>query len=823
MKNFLLILLGKGTREASADDVFKSECYYDWIKLKNIPSGSEKFPEDLLVAGYDEEIKERQCAIADGVHVQQGIIAIPADDVGEDEKEYNMFLNRIKDTSIIFISFISIPSWSKDERNEIFNAIGEKANEHIKNSILSKMYKTSMRLFYTFDHNDLAVICDGEKTKLEDYLNVLAEIRAITFADKYKAVHDITSIYGYKSTVDSKDKINAVISVSGQDVVFDKDIEELRFFAMEAIGRYDHLYEYTGITWSQLANMRDQLHGKNIITSRVHIGCDRSDIAHNDYFKMSSSLFSEFKSNYESKINDINFNRLTELYDGDEAYISSIKIMLYEIGFAIDTTLKRGFSKYNGVCYIESFLCFLDFIKEKIVDKFCELLESDYDDKNDRIKELAEALVNISNSFYKSILTLDSSIMHSERRFIMSDPYQLALFDVPPKLIAYYTAVASKMASALNGASNNRYVFLITPDIKKDIYIESITENTDIGEEINILVIHINERSIYNVTDTTKSIAHEIAHHVGQDVGLRRKRVIYFIKCYIAMLLVNSLIPELFFKECQINCIFTSISGFVDKIYDSVQNIILEKVLNNEENYYYMDKLQDNIHLTFTKILNKKGSIDNELFEIILQNLTPEFIESYISNRELSFVNTNIEDNLILNDFICKQILENIYENLSEYVKDSDRFKNDVKCIRYVFKEGYADIQMLQLTKSPDIDENEIISDYAKALENVIDRADEIMRKFAVINAFLDIDDYEELWDSNVVQNYPNYYKAYLTFICKQASCYFSEVKVKFKIQDAPFKKVFDCSKNSLFKCCNLSEIINHVDSTIDSYIESLL
>lgn len=837
MKNFLLILLGKGTKGVSTDDVFKSECYYDWIKLKNIPGGSEKSPEDLFVAGYDEEVNERQCVITNNAHVQQGIIALPTDNVGDSEEEYNAFLKRIQNTSIIFISFISLPSWSKNERDKIFNStIRENANEQIKNAILSKMDKTSMRLFYTFDHNDFAVICDGIETKLDDYLDVLAEIRSITFAHKYQIVHDITTIYGYKSQVDSQDKINAVISVSGQNVVFDSNIEKLRSFATETIGRYDHLSEYAGITWNQLASMSNRLHGANVITSRVHIGCGRSDKPLYDYFKTTSMLFSNFKNKYEKKINDIDFDKLTELYKGEVAYIASIKVLLYEIGFAIDTTLQRGFSKYNGICYIESYLCFLDYIKEKTVNKYCELVkfrdEVKIDDKNAieianinaDIEKLAEDLVDLSNSFYKSILTLDSSIMHSERRFIMSDPYQLALFDVPPKLIAYYTAIASQMAQTLNGDSKNRYVFLITPDIKKDIYVESITENTDIGNEINILVIHVNERSIYNVTETTKNIAHEISHHVGQDINLRNKRAIYFVKCYIAMLLDKSLIPELFFKELQIEYILTSISSFVDKIYDSVKSIILEKVLSNKENYYYMDKLQDSVHSTFIETLNKKGNIDNELYEIISQNLSPEFIRSYISNSELTFVDiadTNIENNPILHDFICKQVLENTYKKLYKYVNDSDKFKNDIKFIRFVFKEGYADIQMLQLTQSPNTDKDEIINDYAKSLENVINKADEIMRKRAVLNAFLNTDDYKELWDSNVVQNHLDYYKAYLTFICKQASCYFSEVKSK--THDASFNKVFDCSKNSMFKSCNLSEIINHVDSTIDSYIESML
>ncbi len=844
MKNFLLILLGKGTIKAPTDDIFKSECYYDWIKLKNIPGGTGKSPEDLLAACYDEEISERQKVITNGMHVQQGIIAIPTDDDGEDENAYNAFLDRITDTSIIFISFISIPAWSEAERKKIFGIIGKNANKQVKKEILSKIDKTRMRLFYTFDHNDLAVICDGKKTKLEDYLNVLAEIRAIVFeaknqdddneqeAEKYQAVHDITTIYGYKDPVDSQDKINAVISISGQDVVFENDIENLKSFAIETIGRYDHLSEYKDITWDQLTSMSSILHSKNVITSRVHIGCGKLEQAHDDYSKISSSLFNNFKSCYESKINAINFDKLAQLYNGDTKYIASIKIMLYEIGFAIDTTLRRGFSKYNGVCYIESYLCFLDYIKGKTVEKYCNLAKLCGETKNDEkkveinadIEELAETLVDISNSFYKSILTLDSSIMHSERRFIMSDPYQLALFDVPPKLIAYYTAVASKMAQTLNINSRNRYVFLITPDIKRDIYVESITENTDIGSEINILVIHINERNIYNITETTKCIAHEIAHHVGQDTELRRKRAAYFAKCYIALLLIRSLDYKLFPREYGIYQIFTSLENIVDKIYKLAYDFALEEILNDKEKFYYMDRLQDNIHFALIQLLNKIGKIDKNLYEIMEQNLSSEIIQKYAKKSELSFVNldtSNVDDNPILGNYICRMILENTYENLSDYIYNSEILKKDVMSIRFIFKEGYADIQMLQLTQNPKSDGKEVVSDYTDSLKNAIGRLDEIMRKCAVINAFLGTEDYKELWNPNVPQSEHNWYKAYLTFVCKQASSYFSEVKsqVAFTQPD----RTFDCSKTSLFKSSNMSDIIDYMDSTIASYTENIL
>lgn len=830
MKDFLLILLGKeinGTVNDSVEGVFRSECYYDWINLKNILSGqgnSEKFPEDLLVASYEEEIVAKQEAMDNDMHVQQGIIAIPADD-SDDEDKYKKYLKKIKKAGIIFISFISIFSWSREEKEEILSHDDGSANEQVKKAILDKLDKTSMRLFYTFDHNDFAIICDGEKTELEDYLNVLAKIRAITLAKNIPAIHDITTIYGYKSTVNSNSKLSAVISVSGQDVFSDMDICDSKSFAMEAIGRYDHIFGCNNITWNQLASISKKLHGENVITSRVHIGCSVESKAQDVYLKKSSPLFNKFKNTFQSKIKAIEFDKLTALYN-DEKYIASIKVMLYEIGFVISTTLQRGFSKYNGICYIESYLLFLDYIKAKIVGQFCALSESTKQGKIDEIKKLAEILVDVSNYFYKSILTLDSSIMHSERRFIMSDPYQLSLFDVPPKLIAFYTAVASKMVGTLNVEKTNRYVFLITPDIKKDIYVESITGNCDIRSEINILVIHINESSIYNVTDTIKSLSHEIAHHVGQDSTLRKKRASYFVKCYIALLLKNGLDADVFPEEYEIDQIITSIEKIVNKIYNLVKRFELKELLDSEEQYYYMDNLQKNIHFTLIKKLQNVSEINNNLYRILQENFNAEVIKEYLKKSKVWFVNTDNTDmanDCILTNYAYGLILDNIYSTLKKNINESNSLEDGVQNIRFIFKEGYADIQMLLLTQNPEMNKNEFIKNYFAAFENATDNVDEVMRKYSVINTFFAKEEqkYDELLESDFIKD--KFYKAYLIYICKQATLYFSEVKsAVINDRTEHFDEIYDCSATSLFKHCNMSEIIRHVDDTIDSYIEGM-
>lgn len=480
MKNFLLMFFGKeinDTLDDSIDGVFKSECYYDWIEFKIIKktdTSSKNKTEDLLVESYNEEIKARQEMMEKGLHIQQGIIALPA----YDEDTARTFLNDVNKASVVYISFINVPFWSKNKREEIISSKNldteSSVNELIKREILPLINKSSMGLFHTFDHNDFVLICDGEKTTLKNYLSVLKSIRNVVLADKYVAVHDITTIYGYKSgkiqNLNSEEKIDAIVSISGQNI----DLKnEFFLFKTDTIGRYDNVCGCKNITWAEFAEISQTLRNENIITSRIHVGSDalyvpeiKEDKSSIDISEI-SDYYEKFKVIYKNELDNINPDILAEIYGGDKAYVDSLILILREIGFVIETVLKRGFAKYNIVCYIESYIYFLKYIKTKIINKFYNEFRNNPNQKNDNAKMIAEDLVDISNSFYKSILMLDTSIMHNERRFIISDPYHLTLFDVPPKLIAYYTSIVNEMAKSLNKDSNNRYVFLITPDIKK--------------------------------------------------------------------------------------------------------------------------------------------------------------------------------------------------------------------------------------------------------------------------------------------------------------------------------------------------------------------
>ena len=114
--------------------------------------------------------------------------------------------------------------------------------------------------------------------------------------------------------------------------------------------------------------------------------------------------------------------------------------------------------------------------------------------------------------------------------------------------------------------------------------------------------------------------------------------------------------------------------------------------------------------------------------------------------------------------------LRGTYEKLQMYLYDAEQVIEDIKCILIIFKEGYADVQMILLTEDPKLNlDRRIIEDYSKPFECVKNKTDEMMRKCSVINAFLGKEDrcYDNIANLDLIKEDSLLSQAYFTYICK--------------------------------------------------------
>lgn len=137
---------------------------------------------------------------------------------------------------------------------------------------------------------------------------------------------------------------------------------------------------------------------------------------------------------------------------------------------------------------------------------------------------------------------LVDSMNHHSRQFIASPPFRTVAFEMPPKLMAYYTMVLHQLISVLQDESPHRqYGFTITPQFTHTLNVRTLThECRDLLADSQFITIGISEEAMYQVQHTTAALTHEISHFVGWLGRSRevRKQNIVYVELYNTVLAV---------------------------------------------------------------------------------------------------------------------------------------------------------------------------------------------------------------------------------------------------------------------------------------------
>ena len=121
---------------------------------------------------------------------------------------------------------------------------------------------------------------------------------------------------------------------------------------------------------------------------------------------------------------------------------------------------------------------------------------------------------------------------HSSRQFIQTPPFRTMAFSIPPKLMAYYTAVGHQILLALQDDPDNHYGFMIAPSFVRNLEVVSIAVK-ELTDKDQMLSIAVSEPALYSLQQTTFYLVHEFSHYLGQKNRMRDERKDYLLKACI--------------------------------------------------------------------------------------------------------------------------------------------------------------------------------------------------------------------------------------------------------------------------------------------------
>lgn len=142
----------------------------------------------------------------------------------------------------------------------------------------------------------------------------------------------------------------------------------------------------------------------------------------------------------------------------------------------------------------------------------------------------------VFREFFSNISILTDSLNHSNRQFVQIPSYNSISFEMPPKIMAYFSVLAKNLAEVFQDEKGLLYGVTISPKFACELDVSSLAVRR-VLEKDELIAISIEERSLYSLLLTTEAMAHEISHFVGEGNRCRERRREFFMKCAAAELL----------------------------------------------------------------------------------------------------------------------------------------------------------------------------------------------------------------------------------------------------------------------------------------------
>ena len=358
--------------------------------------------------------------------------------------------------------------------------------------------------------------------------------------------------------------------------------------------------------------------------------------------------------------------------------------------------LKNGFAEDFVLCVYESFLSFLNYMINKIDGNYAH---DRYFDK-------------VFNAFFTNVNAITNSAMHSDRQFVQSPSFNPVFYDVPPKLMAYYTAITHKICDILmtNVDLNNkcRYSFIFRPSFDTNINVVRYSYR-EAAPCDRMLAVTMNELDLYYPCSVIKQICHEIAHHVGDGNRNRTERKNCIVQSMLFLLAFDFL--KTYFKK-QIK-------------EDAIIFWVQEVMINLSRQSFY------NTNIEYL------SNLRNIVYQCVLYMYVNDDIKS--CNRKM-FVNldgiSEVEVAILLNDF------NDYLRFFAQTLLDKNSYNDNkisllFEALMTIYSELYADFQMI-LVLDLSLDEYiEMFDDFYNDIIEMREREDIYYRILNVVMFFV--------------------------------------------------------------------------------------
>lgn len=439
--------------------------------------------------------------------------------------------------NIVYISFIQLTNKRIDDLPALKKQILDVVRKDGDSDILK------CALYESLDFCDLVLFTAG--ISLEKLQKCLWQLTLIRNQEKFQNIRDAFSFccfrrqflqHAFQNGTDAagwNDTLSLSVDLSVQslerwDILWHelKKICPIRVFKM--LGRHDIRLTCTEISGNSVLQILGKLDALCCKGENGKVGLDRAFVSYHVTFfseQLDGPVTGEQACVGTALYQTVN-NAMTQWHrkQTSDAY-EVARTYIEETFSALLTLSKSGFADEFVISVLPS------------LQSYIELLDELFETEENQ-KTFSSKIMYTPQIYFRALNTLALCTMHNERQFIQSPAFHATYFDIPPKLLAFYNALADDIVLAFSPQDEKIYRFILVPDYRDDIVVTPIEIETKQDPKNHLAVVSLHESLFYNPIKAIAVLCHEIAHHVGD--RKREKRAEYIFQAVGIHLLKNT-------------------------------------------------------------------------------------------------------------------------------------------------------------------------------------------------------------------------------------------------------------------------------------------
>lgn len=345
-------------------------------------------------------------------------------------------------------------------------------------------------------------------------------------------------------------------------------------------------------------------------------------------------------------------NEFCKVLDEKSVYDGQYKLPLCAVINSIYSISGNRFAEDFVLCMYKSFRDFILYLTDKLsCDGESEEMEFD----------------QCYSEYFKGLNSLVNSAMHSERQFIQATAFNAIIYDIPSKIMAFYVSMINKLQSIIHMETDKRYTFFLTPSFSNQIRVKIFSYEKEKLPHDRLLMVTINEASLFNPHAVIRRMAHEIAHFEGDDLRERSDR-----KKRIKLTLVYTALSKVLYKT------FLEDDSFID-LGKKICDLLDDNIKLNEDKYNYSKDLLlmgEYIYLGFFSNKSIESVIEKYVECVIRKNILNSDLAAYLEKIESSYLSDGVTKSSEFNEGISDARLKVLTNLVMKDVKIAIEYLN---------------------------------------------------------------------------------------------------------------------------------------------------